>query len=62
MLVGAREIYVVDEEDMTRLLAEGLRREAVGDEFEPRRTYVFVVEERVRSICHAGICTSEPAE
>ena len=49
-LAHAREAYAVDEATLEELLAEGYRTEAVGDELEPKRRYVFVPAERATKV------------
>lgn len=49
-LTRSREAFVVDTAAIDELLAEGYVRESVGDELEPRRSYVFVPEERATKI------------
>jgi hypothetical protein len=49
-LARAREAFIVDDEVVDELLAEGFGRERVGDELEPTRNYVFVSSERASAI------------
>jgi hypothetical protein len=50
VLARAREAFAVDDDTMRALHDEGFVRERVGDELEPRRTLVFVPEERALAI------------
>jgi hypothetical protein len=49
-LARAEDAYAVDDATIQELLAEGFSKEPVGDEFEPRRSYVFVPAERAACI------------
>jgi hypothetical protein len=49
-LARAREAYAIEGSALEGLLAEGYSREPVGDELEPRRSYLFVPAERAEKV------------
>jgi hypothetical protein len=49
-LAGARAAFVIPEEEVERLLAEGYTAEACGRELAPEKALVFVGEERLLAI------------
>ncbi len=53
VLADAQSAYVIPESEAARLLAEGLRPEAVGQELEPPKVVLFVPAERAARITGA---------
>ncbi len=50
ILVDARQAWTIPEQEAARLLAEGLRPEAVGAELEPPKAILFVPLERLQAV------------